>query len=710
MPEAGRPALGLAFPGRVRLLLCLFGLALSAVFVRLIQLEATSGSAYRLAAVQPLTTRETLPAARGRILARDGTVLAFDKPAAALAMHYRYLQLPPDEPWLRRQARSRLPRADRNSPEKVAAVERALRVELESLHARLCQLCRVSEETWSSRRLRITRQVQAMAATVNQRRQQKFARQTAETSERAAGDSWAMRAWHRLEDWLAPRAAGLPPQIVIAEELDYHVLADELPLDAAAAIESRPDLYAHVRVITRTRRSYPHGTLAAHVVGYLGSPGPSSATTNRAGESVQETGKQGIEAFYEHVLAGTPGSERRFSNRSGELVGQELVAPPQPGGDVVLTLDPALQHTAETLLASAIERNRQFSRDARSQQAGGAVLVMDAQRGDILAAASAPTFDPGLFLRGDVAEIDPLLSAPDHPLFCRFTQMALPPGSVFKMVTAAAAIERGVLEPEEHFYCQGFLHHAGGHRCAIFVQRGVGHGEMALDAALAESCNVYFFRTAQRVGPEALTLWARHLGYGGLTGIDLPGEAAANLPDPRAATPQNPWRDGDTLGLAIGQAALTATPLQVATMTAAIANGGRRVTPHVVARVGLAHRLTDDDSEFFPDQEPDSVPIAGLREETLTALRQGLEAAVAHPRGTAYAALGDLPVRVAGKTGTAEAGPNVPSHAWFAGYAPAEKPTVVVVVALEHGGSGGATASLLAARIFDRMTRLGYFK
>ncbi len=709
VPERARPALGLGFAGRSRLLLAVFALALLVVGLRLVQLEASLGEDYRRAALIPVETRENLPAARGRILARDGTVLAFDKPTAALTMHYRYLQLPPDESWLRRQARMKLPRGERGIPEKVRAAEARFEIELDSLHARLGELCQVSSETWEARRLRITRQVTSMAASVNERRRQKWAERREKQRLPDTRDSWFGRAMNRLQDLLEAESAGEPAPIVIAEELAFHVLADDLPLAAAAAIESRPDDFPQVQVITRTRRYYPQGSLAAHVIGYLGSADHPQADGQAAPHDPPWVGKQGVEAAYEPMLAGRSGSETRYSNRSGELLGRALIAEPQPGGDIVLTLDPALQHSVESLIASAVERNRQLARDAMADAAGGAIVVIDVERGNLLAAASAPSFDPGAFMRGDSGEIDPLLTAADHPLFNRFSQMAQPPGSVFKMVTGAAAMERGVLEPEEHFYCQGFLNNAGGHRCAIFLQHGVGHGELALEGALAESCNVFFFRAAQRVGSEALTHWAHRLGYGQATGCDLPGEASGNVPNARAATADQPWREGDTLGFAIGQGTLTATPLQVAVMTAAIANGGMLVKPHVVARVGLAHRLGSD--ENVPSTpEVVAEPIEGLRTETLQALREGMEQAVRHPRGTAYAALGQLPFPVAGKTGTAEVGGNAASHAWFAGYAPADHPQVAIVVVLEHGGSGGATASLIAARTLDRMQRLGYFR
>lgn len=704
-----KAAFGLGFRGRAAIVLLLFGVAFASVFARIVQLEVATGDEYRHLARQPLRSEEPLPAVRGRILARDGTVLAYDKPSASLEMHFRYLELPPDEAWLRRQARSRLERAERNSPVKVAAAVEELSAELEALHERLPLLCRLSTETWQARRRRVTRQVRSMAASVNERRRERFLQSQDQPPEDA---TWLEQLWSNVQAKLGPGSAEPPAPIVIAEELQYHVLADDLPLDAAATIEGSPESFPGVRVVSGTHRDYPLGPVAAHVLGYLSlsdkPPTDAERELAAAGIPLLE-GKQGVEAAYNDRLRGLPGLEVRFANRSGEVLNRRVDRQPEPGRDIVLTLDAALQQTVDQLLASAVERNRALSGDDVLLNSGGAVVVLDVHTGAILAAASAPSFDPNVFLRGDLADVQPLLTAADHPLLNRVAQMAIPPGSVFKPVTAAAALERGVVEAEERFYCQGFLSHEGSHRCAIFISRGVGHGDVALPAAMAESCNVYFFRLAQRVGPDALFRWGTALGYGGRTGIDLPGEVAGNLPNIPAEVAKGAWSEGDTLQLSIGQGYLTASPLQVAVMTAAVANGGYRVTPHVVDRVGLANRLADSAEDFVPQSPHSPVPIAGLQSQTLAALQEGMEAAVADQRGTAHASLAQLPIAVAGKTGTAETGGNRPPHAWFAGYAPAERPRVAVVAVLEHGGSGGSVAALLAARVLARMDQLGYF-
>jgi penicillin-binding protein 2 len=238
-------------------------------------------------------------------------------------------------------------------------------------------------------------------------------------------------------------------------------------------------------------------------------------------------------------------------------------------------------------------------------------------------------------------------------------------------------------------------------RCEIFVRQGVGHGDVGLPDALAVSCNVYFFHFAGLMGPRSLIDWATRLGFGRPTGIDLPDESAGLLPCPEniEQIERHSWGIADTQTIAIGQGSLTATPLQVLRMIAAVASGGQIVTPYLVRASSHNHR-------------PPPQPIPGLQGEVLNAIRDGLERTVADPRGTAHGTVHLDSIAIAGKTGTAETGPgeggvNRPAHAWFAGYAPAETPKIAFVVALEHAGDGATAAGPVAKRLVLRMRQLG---
>ncbi len=329
---------------------------------------------------------------------------------------------------------------------------------------------------------------------------------------------------------------------------------------------------------------------------------------------------------------------------------------------------------------------------------------MDVTTGEMLAAASAPRFDPQWFARGDAESLARLFESPLDPLVDRVAKMAIPPGSVFKTLAAIALVESQACDPDEEFHCQGYLHAPDRQRCLIFRQQGIGHGDVTLAAALAESCNVFFFHHASELGPEPLIAWAKRFGFGSPTGVDLPDEAAGHLPQSSPDDPRS-RRLATAQALAIGQGTLAVTPLQVARLMAAVANGGRLLRPLVV-RGDLPH----DDARGEPSTSPASAesslgqPIR-ISPRTLSAVREGLRRTVADPKGTAYDSARLASVAIAGKTGTAQtAGAD---HAWFAGYAPADEPRVAIVVVIEHGGHA-AGAARMARELVVRLHRLGY--
>ncbi|MCA9065362.1 MAG: hypothetical protein KDA96_19975, partial [Planctomycetaceae bacterium] len=276
------------------------------------------------------------------------------------------------------------------------------------------------------------------------------------------------------------------------------------------------------------------------------------------------------------------------------------------------------------------------------------------------------------------------------------------------------ALETGTITPERPFFCQGFLTRPDQHRCLIYRLYGNGHQNVTLKDAIAQSCNVYFFDAAQRMGILPLAEWSERLEFGQPTGIDLPFEASGTLPPSpapshsaeagsAAADVERQFRS-ETLGWAIGQSRLTATPLQMARLMALIANGGWLVSPHVVSDEGAARTAAEAPPAHAAFQRHQ---ITGLHQETLAAIQEGLLAAVNTPGGTGYRDVRLPNLQIAGKTGTAETGSSQPDHAWFAGYAPADAPEYVVVVTLEHGGSGSHAAGPIAREVFRGLLLTG---
>jgi len=623
---------------RRRLRWCLGAFVLLLIFVwcRAVQLEISQGAIFRAEALRTIHCEKPLLAARGRILARDGTVLACDRKVAAVAMQYRYLEEPPRQAWLEQLARKRLPKDQRRNAVRLAEEVRELRQEREETHRRLAALCGIDLLQWQARARKIQNRVERIAADTR-RRQVEAVRSIPPCD----AESWADRFSVALHEIFEPARDALPETTTVAEELAEHVLVEDVPA-AAAEIQQHAEHYLGTRIVYLTRRMYPSGSLAAHVLGHL------------------ET-------------------------------------EPMVGSDVILTIDPRLQRTAEELLDSALQRAALQS--DRLVPSGGAVVVIDVQNGEILVAASAPRFDPAAFIGDDSSRREALLADPARSLFHRAIQMALPPGSVFKIVTAIALLESARLDPAATFYCQGYLKQPDRQRCAVYVRHGTGHGDVTLAEALAESCNVYFFHHAEKLPPQILVDWAGRLGFGQRTGIDLPGEACGivSTPDSIHRLEGHDWHAADTQAMSIGQGSLTATPLQVVRMMAAVANGGLLVAPHIVR-----HDSSSGDHALLPPQ-----PIPGLAYATLAAIRAGLLRSVADKEGTAHGSLYLDQISIAGKTGTAAIGEGQPEHAWFAGYVPADRPRYAMVVVLERAGNAATAACPVAKRLVLRMLETG---
>ena len=631
---------------RFRLLLAAFCLPLAAVGARV----ATIQVGYRevvLAGSDRLTPRdEPVPAADGRTLSADGAVWAWDEARFEATVHYRHLQDPPDPDWLRGEVRARLTASKRGDAAAEAAAEAAVLAERDAVRVRLAAACGLSVGELDRRLAAVQGRVERMKATVN------AARDAADAARRAERDAAASGSWvDRIAAELStPPDRGGRRDDTLAEELAHHRVAGGLGVRAAAAIEGSPGRFPGVRVTPVTARRTAGTVPAPHLLG-------------------------AAERAFDGVLTHRPGTRRVWEDRRGRVVREELVAPPEPGGDLRLTVRADLQVAVAARLVQAMEPPA-----GRPAPVGAAAVLMDVRTGAVLAAASVPTYDPADL--SDPEAFARLRSDPRSPLLDRVTAMALPPGSVFKPVVVAAALEEMVLRGDGVLNCRGYLNSPRRHRCACFIAQGVGHGSTGPADALCRSCNVWCFAAADRAGVDAVRDWAARFGFGGKTGVRLPGERSGGV------LPAGEVTRDLLLESAVGQGRVTATPLQVCRMTCAIANGGRLVVPHVASP-------SDWPS---PSDDASAVPLSP---ETFRALRSGMTRAVNDPGGTAYRFARSPRLRIAGKTGSAQVGGGEPGHAWFTGYAPAENPRVAVCVALEHGGSGGRDAGPVARDILE---------
>jgi len=431
--------------------------------------------------------------------------------------------------------------------------------------------------------------------------------------------------------------------------------------------ENRLDLPGVV-VLVEPVRSYLHGRIAAHVLGQLGeiSEAELAGLRDQGYKLGDLIGKDGIERTYESVLRGTDGRLQVEVDAMGRPLRVLARVPPVPGRSIVLTIDLDLQKAAYAALAA-------------SGHESGAVVALDPRNGDVLAMVSMPSYDPNQFAVGISARNwAALASDRRHPLLNRASGAAFEPGSVFKLVTATAALEEGLATRSSVFYAPGFF------RLGRWVWRDLGvWGNVNFITGIVNSINVVFYTLGYRLGGERLAAYARRMGLGSRTGIDLPAEVAGTIPSP--STKQQlvgePWYPGDAVNMSIGQGAVTVTPLQAARMMAVIASSGRLVRPRL-----LLQTLERDGST---QRAAPAAEAVRFRAATFATLHEGLVAAVERGTGRASKIDGLL---IGGKTGSAE-NPRGKPHAWFAGYAPAGSPKIVLVAFVEHGYRGGRTAA-----------------
>ena len=470
---------------------------------------------------------------------------------------------------------------------------------------------------------------------------------------------------------------------------------DNLSWTEVSRVEvNAPDLPGIV-IDVGQRREYPLGATAAHVTGYVAAVSESELTGDPLLELPGfQIGKSGIEKAYDLALRGKAGNSQVEVNAFGRVIRELSRDGGQPGDDLVLTLDAGLQRYVAGRLAGE----------------SAAAVALDIHTGDVLALTSSPSHDPNGFTEGlSRAAWQRLVGNPRKPLLSKAIAGQYPPGSTFKMIVVLAALESGALTPQHRVTCTGEIEF--GDRKFHCWKRG-GHGTLAMLEAIEQSCDVYFYDISLRVGVDRIAAMARRFGLGEPTGIDLAGELAGLVPDRdwKLATYDARWQRGETLVTGIGQGYMLATPLQLAVMTARLANGGKAVTPRLV-------RVTEG------SDEPEIADL-GISAASLKIVTEGMRRVVNSPRGTAYKArIDDAAMAMAGKTGTSQVRRIGKSerlsgvrrnedrpwderdHALFVAFAPVRAPQYAVTVVVEHGGSGSRVAAPIARDILRETQR-----
>ncbi|HBD8767950.1 TPA: penicillin-binding protein 2 [Campylobacter jejuni] len=483
---------------------------------------------------------------------------------------------------------------------------------------------------------------------------------------------------------------------------DFIKVVDFIPYDEIIPHYSELNLNKTIKIDPVVKRKYPFGKLASHIIGYVGKANLQDVQENEIAKLSNYTGKSGIERYYNDILQGEKGTRVYKVNALNQEV-EQLSYTPAMSNDIELTIDIELQ----SYLTSLFEGN------------AGAAIIMNVNDGSILAAGSFPEYDLNPFVTGiSFKDWDELSNSLDHPFTNKLINGYYPPGSVVKMGVGLSFLNSKNISPSTQYVCNGSIELGGRFfRC----WNRSGHGPVDLKHAIKYSCDVYFYNGSLQVGIDQISETLSRIGFGAKTGVDLPSEFVGTLPSKewKMQRYRQSWFQGDTLNTAIGQGNFLATPMQIARYTAQIAKGGE-VIPHFLKSIEnnnttIENQMDENKKEIFTLFEKSQLPY----------IRDAMYAVANEQGGTSYRYLHNLDVKVAAKTGTAQVvgfsqtDKNrvdekqfeyyTRSHAWLTSYAPYSKPKYVVTVLLEHGGRN-ITSGATAAKIYQKMIDLGYFK
>lgn len=469
------------------------------------------------------------------------------------------------------------------------------------------------------------------------------------------------------------------PPYVFAEDVDINFISrvKELSLDG-------------VVIEATTVRQY-HTDYAAHLLGRVAAMDASEVEYYTSLDRDEDgspdynqndkVGKDGVERAFESYLRGTSGLRTVERNTSGKVVSSQWITEPQPGSNVVLTLDLDLQMAVEDILATALPNL------VSEEVEGAAAVVLDVDSADVLACASYPTFNLASF-GADWTENS---TNPLKPLYNRALQGTYAPGSTFKMVTGIAALEEGIVTPKTQIRDEGrYTYYPGtAPQCWVYRQYHYTHGLQTVSDAIKNSCNYYFFETGRLLGIDRIADYAGRLGLGQKTGIELEEKAGVMAGPAYTESLGGTWYDGSTLSVAIGQESSQFTPIQLANYIATLVNGGNRHATHLLKEVKSA-----DFSQILYSHEPELLSTIDIQEKNLEAIKKGMLALTTD--GSVRRYFQDLPFRVGAKTGSAQVSAQTESNAVFVCFAPYEDPEVAVAIVVEHGGSGSELGAMAA--------------
>jgi penicillin-binding protein 2 len=479
-------------------------------------------------------------------------------------------------------------------------------------------------------------------------------------------------------------ASGMPPSFPVK-------IKSDIPMDEVAKIEAHRVYMPGVTIQIEPKRNYIYGASLAHVIGYVSEISEEELSNKKLYKEYSPgdyIGKYGLEKTYEKELRGTDGEKRVEVDAMGREVRTLDVVDSIPGNSLHLNIDLELQLVAD----KALENKR------------GGVVALDPKTGGVVVLASRPGFDPNKFTSG-ISKDDWKVISMDkaHPLQNKAIQAGYPPGSTFKILMAIAALEAGVINERTAFVCPGGFHF--GNR-VFKCWQAKGHGSVSVRRAIVESCDVFFYNVGLKLGVDRIQKMADAIGLGKVTGIDLPAEQKGIIPSTEWKQKRfhEPWYEGETVSVSIGQGAVWLTPIQLAQLASFVAGDGKNFKPQIV------NRIISNTGQLVKSFTPIVNAEIKLKPDTLRIVKDGMKGVVNEPSGTAYSAR-VANVAMSGKTGTAQAGSvsagnYLGDHAWFIAYAPSDEPSLAMSVLVEFGGHGGSQSAPIAKAITENLFKI----
>lgn len=478
-------------------------------------------------------------------------------------------------------------------------------------------------------------------------------------------------------------------------------IAKDVSRASAVKLGEQSIYFPGISATTEPLVSYPSGSLASHILGYVGNITQVELDGREDTYGINDViGKVGIQYVFEEYLRGQNGIKQLDMSVDGNITDEYITKEAVAGSDVILTIDANLQATTEKALANNIKKIASGGFSKTSEAKAGAAVVMNVKTGEILAMASYPDYEPELFVNGISQKKLDEYNKGDN-IFNRAISGVYAPGSTFKMITAIAGLETGAITPTEKINDVGVYKKAHEPACWIWNSYGMTHGWLNVTDAIIHSCNYFFYEVGYRVTIDNIAKYAKYYGLGQKTNVELPMEEEGVVATrDKAKERGDEWQIGETLSAAIGQSYNSYTPIQMAKYISMLANGGKPIDVSIVKSVidVNGNQISKEEITKFVNAklglEKQEKEDLNIKKENLEAILKGMKGVTSEEGGTAYSTFADFNIELGGKTGSAQTDVNGKVNGWFVGFAPYDEPEVAVVVLVENAGSGSYTAEV----------------